>query len=1019
MSLSPHQRGTINSISKQKVEAMNESMQHSGEMFYNVGAPGLEQTQNTPGCVVDSSPEVQGSNVFKSDKGYQVRGHFQQAGSVKWVHQDPVQTSAWFQGLPNMTKWTPNFGPSLSGMDDPRSFHKAGHEMEALKLEKLSPASSQSYPETSQVPGQEWDHHSMAAMHHAQFQALQQGHRPAELQYPLQGMHHDMPDPTLQPFQLAFGNTKQPQAPDFHQVYQGNNASLNMNYVEKPKTQQQVLQLQQQQHQLHHQHQMQQMHMRQFQQQQHQIQQQRRLQHIQQQYQQQQKMQEQMQQQMQLQQHTQGLHQAESIPSQETQQGKQQTESAQGNIESSPLSHQTPLTVSQTPAPQHQIPQASNFPDSGPVKTIPEPQEAQSKRQVLPRRSRRLSKDSVSPEENQTSRDSVSAPNGGVAGVRDPAVGVIKSIQRRRRASKEINLETLAQKASEMEFLPARSEENAPARPAGMVPLVMPVSVPVSKGQAQMEGPDTFAHPDDVRHPSETPEPQNQPERKPSVIVARRHSLKNSGLENFIQGKGEEDKSRRRPRPEPLVIPPPKPFTFIAPSVYSSITPYQSNLRSPVRLPEHASIIPPYTPPPILSPVREGSGLYFSAVLSSMAAGSQILPPPQTPRSAARSLLRSISSDITPPAPQLIGEATPVSLEPRINIGSRYQAEIPELQDQTISQNDQHKATLVWLPLSETDSTPSLDARVDDLMNLVCSSVLSGGGTNTELAMHCLHECRGDVMATLEMMLMENPVFSVNHHLGNYRYAGSDYWTVDEKQYFNKGISAYRKDFFLVQKLVRSKTVAQCVEFYYTYKKQVKVARNGSLIYGPLDPEERVPLIKQEQQEEGIHNRQQVAKQDNANDSSKDVSKTHENQRTDSPHEEQKNSCVEDNSGLKPAVQPAFKTPSPAPQKPDSAGKKSRASTVNKSQGEPEGIFPCKKCTRVFSKVKSRSAHMKSHSEQEKKAAALRQREEEERAAATLRQKALEAQAEGVQGESSGAEESSIEPEDEQDEDWH
>lgn len=69
-------------------------------------------------------------------------------------------------------------------------------------------------------------------------------------------------------------------------------------------------------------------------------------------------------------------------------------------------------------------------------------------------------------------------------------------------------------------------------------------------------------------------------------------------------------------------------------------------------------------------------------------------------------------------------------------------------------------------------------------------------------------------------------------------------------------------------------------------------------------------------------------------------------QRTDSPHEEQKNSCVEDNSGLKPTVQPTFKTPSPAPQKPYSAGKKSRASTVNKSQGEPEGIFPCKKCTR-------------------------------------------------------------------------
>lgn len=43
---------------------------------------------------------------------------------------------------------------------------------------------------------------------------------------------------------------------------------------------------------------------------------------------------------------------------------------------------------------------------------------------------------------------------------------------------------------------------------------------------------------------------------------------------------------------------------------------------------------------------------------------------------------------------------------------------------------------------------------------------------------------------------------------------------------------------------VRSKTVAQCVEFYYTYKKQMKVARNGSLIYGPSDPEENILVVK-------------------------------------------------------------------------------------------------------------------------------------------------------------------------------
>lgn len=82
---------------------------------------------------------------------------------------------------------------------------------------------------------------------------------------------------------------------------------------------------------------------------------------------------------------------------------------------------------------------------------------------------------------------------------------------------------------------------------------------------------------------------------------------------------------------------------FIAPPVYSSITPYQSHLRSPVRLADNPLTMPPYTPPPILSPVREGSGLYFATFLSTAAAAAsnQGLPPPATPKSATRSLLRS------------------------------------------------------------------------------------------------------------------------------------------------------------------------------------------------------------------------------------------------------------------------------------------------------------------------------------------------------------------------------------------
>ena len=35
---------------------------------------------------------------------------------------------------------------------------------------------------------------------------------------------------------------------------------------------------------------------------------------------------------------------------------------------------------------------------------------------------------------------------------------------------------------------------------------------------------------------------------------------------------------------------------------------------------------------------------------------------------------------------------------------------------------------------------------VQDLMHLACTSVLCGGGTNQELAHHCLYECKGDIM---------------------------------------------------------------------------------------------------------------------------------------------------------------------------------------------------------------------------------------------------------------------------------
>uniref|UniRef100_A0A667XWJ5 Mitotic deacetylase associated SANT domain protein a n=1 Tax=Myripristis murdjan TaxID=586833 RepID=A0A667XWJ5_9TELE len=1021
---------------KHRAAAMKEPVQHSGEVYYGMGPPTLEPSHSDSGG---------SSGVYNPEKAPQSRLHYQQAAPVKWIHQETLQRPAWSQAAP-LPDWGQNFGPYMGEVNvrGQMAFHKGPHEGGALQMggENQPSGSVDVYREPTQAhaqaPGRvlEWEQHAAAAMHQAQLQAYQQGHKVVDLQGQAHVPSHTMAGSVLQPFQTTFRPTKQQFPSGYYPVFQGNKGMSRLAYNEQPKSQHLLHQMQQ--HQMHHQqqqpqqqlhqqhhHQLQQQHH--LQQQQHQMQQQQiqqqQMQQMQQQYhqqlqeQRQQMQQMQQQQQQQQQQQPQLQPQPQNVPPQESTQLQVQPKQQQTQ---SFLTYQPPEPCPPNSSPKKETVQSmvqqqeaeaqpsdtSVLPNPCPEKPSSNPTEASDETPVVPRRSRRLSRDGLSPLAppstnlwSQASKEAATSQNGvaGAEAMRAGAAqvttgGVIQSTRRRRRASKEINLETLAQKASEMESLPAKvfKEDGPPGRQASMVPLVIPVSVPVRPSQTDPQGDWPQGR------VGQTEQQPARPDRKPSVIVAGRRSLRSTISESFGQDgesypEQDEDgqsKPKRRPRPEPLIIPLPKPSSFIAPSVYSSITAYQSHLRSPVRLPDHPLTLPPYTPPPILSPVREGSGLYFSTFLSSIAASTQSLPPPPTPKSATRSLLRSTSSDITPPVLPLIADATPVSFEPRINIGQQYQADIPELQEHQAAQFDQHKADLVWLPSNESHLKNGDQESLEDMMSLACSSVFRGGGTNQELALHCLHECGCDFLETLKRLMLEDPIFPKDHHLAGYHYSGSDNWTAAEKGYFNKGIAAYRKDFFMVQKLVQTKTVAQCVEFYYTYKKQVKIGRNGILTFGPPDsPVDKVPEavvdVKSSQPSKPTRGEAEgdVKKEEASFDQS-------ENGRlANVAHSLQ----AHDYAGVMPVLKEQEDAnreaqPHSAPRRPrpEAAGKKSRP--PSKPPQEPEGVFPCKKCNRVFYKVKSRSAHMKSHAEQEKKAAALRQKEEEEeRAAAEAR----------------------------------
>uniref|UniRef100_A0A8C7Z7S3 Mitotic deacetylase associated SANT domain protein a n=1 Tax=Oryzias sinensis TaxID=183150 RepID=A0A8C7Z7S3_9TELE len=824
--------------SKHRTVAMKKAVQHPGEAHYGMGPPSLK-TSHSDGAA--------GSNVGTLP-------HYQQAPSVKWM-QDSVQGAGWSQEA-SVQGWGQNFAPYIGGVNvrGQMGFHKGTHDGVGLQIgaENQLPAPVEVYRDAtqgqSQGRGLEWESHAAAAMHQAQ----------------LQGQ-------VLQPFQASFGPNKQQFPSEYYPVFPGNKAVQSLVYGEQPKTQQQLLHQMQQQQMHHHHQQQQQQQQHQLQLQQHQMQQQQ-MQQMQQQYHQQQiqEQQQQMQQMQQLQQ--QNVPQQE--PTQPPVQSKQQQTQNFGAYPHPELQLSDSVPVKEEPQSVLQQPEtptcdALAAPDQSPEDPTQTPDAAQ----AAPRRSRRLSREGQSPlgpppanlwpkepPPSLNGAPGVPAAKGGGGASQVATGGVIQNTRRRRRASKEINLETLAQKASEMESLSCQSLFCTFCYACSALQLVIKI----------------------VGDKNLNP-------------IFMQDGENDSGADE--DGKS---KFKRRPRPEPLIIPPPKASSFIPPSLYPSITSYQSNLRSPVRLPENLHAPPPYTPPPILSPVRGGSGLYFSAFLTNMAS-NQILPPFLF---SIFSVFRQYSSSFT-----YCHRCSPCQ---RINIGPQYQAEIPDWQNPDFAQNDQHQADLLWLPLEDSNHK-------NHFMNLACSSVLEGGGTNQELVLHCLHE---------------SGVFRLLIHVF---LTGSDRWTREEKRYFNKGISAYRKDFFLVQTLVQTKTVAQCVEFYYTYKKQVKIGRNSILTFGPPD----------------------------------------------SPSGKHTEAVVDVKVNSELCLHSLLLAYSPSHPQPNNTGATKMSGNIGpKPPQDPNAVFPCKKCGRVFSKVKSRSAHMKSHAEQEKKAAALRQKQEEEQAAA-------------------------------------
>nr|XP_046223448.1 transcriptional-regulating factor 1-like isoform X2 [Oncorhynchus gorbuscha] len=407
--------------------------------------------------------------------------------------------------------------------------------------------------------------------------------------------------------------------------------------------------------------------------------------------------------------------------------------------------------------------------------------------------------------------------------------------------------------------------------PGSPVPIVMPVSVP-------------------VRLPA-----------SPFPCLEEEHQ---EGEDEGRRGWKERKKEKRRDphRHSALVLP--------RQSTRGAVV-FQSVLRSIVQLTE-------YTPPPMLRPDRDGTGLYCSLTTSD---GDMLM--------SGEHLMKN---------------------KPRINVGIGFQADVPPLQDQRHSNSDIHKALVLWTPWDGLENS-STQHRVECLLMMSCSSVCPGGGTNSEYALHSLSESRGDFLGTLEKMLLQHWPMTANS-LSSYHYAGSDTWSPVEKRLVKKAFMMYQKDFHRIQKTVGTKSVSQCVEYYYTWKRRLRLN-----VKTPVGLASTLPEVYPSQPtmngKMGLHT---ISTQNACQPihSGSSCPRLQVGSACCSPAlgEVERPSKAHFYGPVCLRMSPSLFSSSPRP---------SNSAPSAKLHTQPTPPYPCRACAKVFSKVKSRNAHMKTH----------------------------------------------------------
>ncbi|XP_074461138.1 zinc finger protein 541-like [Larus michahellis] len=169
-----------------------------------------------------------------------------------------------------------------------------------------------------------------------------------------------------------------------------------------------------------------------------------------------------------------------------------------------------------------------------------------------------------------------------------------------------------------------------------------------------------------------------------------------------------------------------------------------------------------------------------------------------------------------------------------------------------------------------------------------------------------------------EMLRAGPPRRPESHPLADYHYTGSDTWTPVEEQLFKEAFYLHKKNFRLIQKQIQTKSVSQCVEYYYTWKKKTRFGCTR-----PRLTQKKRPRRPEEEEEAlcSAKKRQRIIPKENPKLGS-----------------QEENPCNGSSSSINAGASWCW----------------------DGGAGDP-GFFPCGECGRVFEKIQGRNAHMRFH----------------------------------------------------------